>query len=112
MTLFLLIMLLIHIIQHTSVSSNSKTLIDSILSNILGLDSVLGNLTNKISHYLIATNWQTLIKKALFLTTSQKTGILHKITFVDLSFQNFLGKTNFILNDYNPKKKASKKTKT
>ena len=49
-------MLLIHIIQHTSVSSNSKTLIDSILSNILGLDSVLGNLTNKISHYLIATN--------------------------------------------------------
>ena len=111
-------MLLMHIIQHTSVSSNSKTLIDSILSNILGLDSVLGNLTNNISHYLIATNWQTLIKKALFLTTSQKTGILHKITFLKitfikyLSFQNFLGKTNFILNDYNPKKKASKKTKT
>ena len=56
MTLFLLIMLLIHIIQHTSVSSNSKTLIDSILSNILSLDSVLGNLTNKISDHLIATN--------------------------------------------------------
>ena len=45
-------MFLSHIIQPTRVTSNSKTLIDNIFSNILGPDSVSGNLTDTVSDHL------------------------------------------------------------
>ena len=49
-----------HIIQPTRLTNNSKTLIDNIFSNILGLDSVSGNLTATVSdhlpQFLIASN--------------------------------------------------------
>ena len=45
-------MFLPHIIQPTRVTSNSKTLIDNIFSNILGPDSVSGNLTATVYDHL------------------------------------------------------------
>ena len=45
-------MFLPHIIQPTRVISNSKTLIDNIFFNILGLDSVPGNITATVSDHL------------------------------------------------------------
>ena len=43
------------------------------------------------------------------MTTWQRTGILlYKKYFSNLSFQNVLSKTNFILINYDPKKEASK----
>ena len=53
-------MFLPHIIQQTRVTSNSKTLIDNIFSNILSSDPVSGNLTASIpdtlSQFTIASN--------------------------------------------------------
>ena len=57
-------MFLPHIIQTTRVTSNSKTLVDSIFSNILNPDSVSGNLTVTVSNYLS----QFLIGSNIFLT--------------------------------------------
>ena len=57
-------MFLPHIIQTTRVTSNSKTLIDSIFSNILNPDSVSGNLTVTVSNHLS----QFLIGSNIFLT--------------------------------------------
>ena len=64
-------------IQPTRVTSNSKTLIDNILSNILGADSVSGNLTATVSdrrpQFVIVPNspsgkpWIHLAYKNLFL---------------------------------------------
>ena len=45
-------MFLLHIIQPTRLTSNSKALVDNIFSNILGLDSVSGNLTATVSDHL------------------------------------------------------------
>ena len=45
-------MFLPHIMQPTKVTCNSKTLIDNIFSNILGLDSVSGNLIATVSDHL------------------------------------------------------------
>ena len=44
-------MFLPHIIQRTRVTSNSKTLIDDIFSNILSPDSISGNLTATVSDH-------------------------------------------------------------
>ena len=53
-------MFLLHIMQPTRVTSNSKTLTDNIFSNILGPDSVSENLTATVSdhlpQFLIASN--------------------------------------------------------
>ena len=125
MTLFLLIMFLPHIIQQTRVSSNSETLIDNIFSNILSPNSVSGNLTGKISDHLpqiviAPTSFsESPLRKSLinidqesfipdFLADDKNTFI--KKSFVNLSFQDSLSKTNFILNNYAPKRKASKKS--
>ena len=45
-------MFLPNIIKPTRVTSNSKTLIDNMFSNILGLESVSGNLTATVSDHL------------------------------------------------------------
>ena len=45
-------MFLPHVIQPTRITSNSKTLIDNIFSNIFGPDSVSGNLTATVSDHL------------------------------------------------------------
>ena len=78
-----------YILQPTRLTSNSKTLIDNIFSNIISPEALSGNLISTISDHLpqfmIVPNvprltflkeiGQTMIKKTLFLITFLLTGM-------------------------------------
>ena len=119
-----------HIIQPTSVPSNSKALIDNLFSNIP--DSVSGSLIATVSDH----HPQFVLTSSIFFNLSlgresnihekdwanfdQENFILDYLAkdwnsiikmeqaSVNLSFQSFLGKINFILDKFPPIKKVSK----
>ena len=121
-----------HIIQSTRVPSSSKTLIDDIFSNILGPDSVSENLIATISDHLlqfvIASNifsnsllgrksniyerdWIDIDQENFildYLAEDWNSIIKKEEASINLSFQSFLSKINFISDKYAPLKKISK----
>ena len=117
-------MFLLHIMQPTRVTSNSKTLTDNIFSNILGPDSVSENLTATVSdhlpQFLIASNifsnspsgsksnicesdWTNFDQENFMISIVKK-----EQPSVNLSFQSFLSKIYVILEKYVPLRKVSK----
>ena len=124
--------LLPHTIQPTRVTSNCKTLIDSIFYSILGPDSVSENLTTTVSDYLpqflivsnnfsnspsgsksdiYERNWIIFDLENFvldYLVEDWASIVKKEQANAYLSFQSFLRKINFIPNKYTPLKKVSK----